>query len=788
MAGAREALQQACDRLQQAMDTDDLPEAQLALTSTQKVDGGPEAEARALPDVMDRSRPLDAWLGEAAQRAEARRVLSGDDRDRQARDLYSAAARLAAEGLLDADAPEMEDDGLRSTAWSAYEATQLTARARREAVALAWLEDGAKERVRYFSEAEPSRASLEDADCVEGCIARLARGDQTAAAQAATKEACRAAAAERGRCAATFRLVRAGRLEAAADLNEACATGAWRAVALRGGAPWGCAGYVRSGNRRLRLWRDICRERAAAALESCEALRLNAQAVADRVRRLATDERAADARKACRELADAASYEAAVFGALAGDAVIVERALGDGASWEDRAWATLACSAARDADDADAAAPATLDDARHETSTDLKPSGGLAAVLRLAGSATQAAAAALASVGARAIPETLESLDGALAAPLALVWRRVYGDDPNVDRACDAVLSAEARRLCDAGHCALAPAYAGLINEASLRVDAGAAVAAAARGEAEATATREALDAALGPRDAAKACGLAVARVFDEADVFLEKRMLHEDDRLDRVRDADALRVAALRVLQPRPLELVRAANDLLARHGGDALRGEAWACADAILNAVADEALDDAHDLARRGDDAAAAAVETHLGWRCARTAVAAAEELSEDAHARIVAALHFPRVRGGDVEVRWRSDAVRATRAALAEKGAAVPAGWLRGEDAPLAGDACSYLAELALDHARRAGDAADDASLWYARGLRVADAVAAPDAAFAGALAAEDARRLVGKLKTLAVELLRTGGGDGAELTNVGLRDVRWETGLAARPRVD
>ena len=57
----------------------------------------------------------------------------------------------------------------------------------------------------------------------------------------------------------------ASELEAAADLNEACATGAWRAVALRGGAPWGCAGFVRGGNRRLRLWRDVCRERAAAA-------------------------------------------------------------------------------------------------------------------------------------------------------------------------------------------------------------------------------------------------------------------------------------------------------------------------------------------------------------------------------------------------------------------------------------------------------------------------------------------------------------------------------------------
>ena len=68
------------------------------------------------------------------------------------------------------------------------------------------------------------------------------------------------------------------------------------------------------------------------------------------------------------------------------------------------------------------------------------------------------------------------------------------------------------------------------------------------------------------------------------------------------------------------------------------------------------------------------------------------------------------------------------------------------------------------------------------------RLADYVAAPDAAFAGALSVEDARRLMGKLKAVAVECLRAGGGAGAEVSNVGLRDVRWETGLAAPPRLD
>jgi len=363
-----------------------------------------------------------------------------------------------------------------------------------------------------------------------------------------------------------------------------------------------------------------------------------------------------------------------------------------------------------------------------------------------------------------------------------LVWRRIYGDDPNADKVCDAVLRGEAQRLCDAGRCDLAPTYAGLIQEDSLRVDAGAAVAALARGDEEVTATRAALDASLGPRDAAKACRLAVARVFDDADAFLEKRPLPAADVINGVGDGDALRVAALRLLKPKPLELVRAANALLAGHGGQAFDGGAWACADAILEAVSDEALDDAHSVARHGDDGAAAAVEAHLGWRCARTAVAAAEELTEDAHSRIVAALQFPRVAGGDLEIRWRSEAVVATRRALAEKGAAVDEGWLRGADAPLAGAAAAYLAEVALDHARRAGDASGDFG-WYARGLRVADYVAAPDAAFAGALAVEDARRLMGKLKAVAVECLRAGGGAGAEVSNVGLRDVRWETGLAA-----
>ena len=47
-------------------------------------------------DLLDAAQPLDAWLAAAAQRAEARRLETGDDRDRQARDLYAAAAKLAA--------------------------------------------------------------------------------------------------------------------------------------------------------------------------------------------------------------------------------------------------------------------------------------------------------------------------------------------------------------------------------------------------------------------------------------------------------------------------------------------------------------------------------------------------------------------------------------------------------------------------------------------------------------------------------------------------------------------
>ena len=142
---ARDALAKACDRLAQAMDTDAPEPLALPAAPQQAVDGGPAAEARALPDLLDAARPLDAWLAAAAQRAEARRLATGDDRDRQARDLYAAAAKLAAAGLLEHDRPEMDDDGPRSTAWSAYEATQRTARARREAAARAWLEDGAKD-------------------------------------------------------------------------------------------------------------------------------------------------------------------------------------------------------------------------------------------------------------------------------------------------------------------------------------------------------------------------------------------------------------------------------------------------------------------------------------------------------------------------------------------------------------------------------------------------------------------------------------------------------------------
>ena len=109
--------------------------------------------------------------------------------------MYAAAAKLAAAGLLEHDRPEVDDDGPRSTAWSAYEATQRTARARREAAARAWLEDGAKDQVRYFAEGGASRQALEDADCVEGCIARLARGDAGRGPAAAARRGSAAAAA-----------------------------------------------------------------------------------------------------------------------------------------------------------------------------------------------------------------------------------------------------------------------------------------------------------------------------------------------------------------------------------------------------------------------------------------------------------------------------------------------------------------------------------------------------------------------------------------------------------------
>ena len=658
----------------------------------------------------------------------------------------------------------MDDDGPRSTAWSAYEATQRTARAAR-AAARAWLEDGAKDQVRYFAEGGASRQALEDADCVEGCIARLARGDAAAAARARRPAEARRAAGGAG----PLRRDVAPRPGGAARGRRGPERGRADGGLARGRA----AGRRALGLRGLRAGRQpaaaalagCCPGRAAAALEATRALRLHGEAVAAGVRRVATDDRAADARGAARELGDAAAHEAAVFGAwpatrpsstgprrrrrLGGPGL--GRAGVQRGARRRRRRRDGARGPRRRADGSVAGPEARGRPARRPAPGGLRDAGG--------------GSAALAAAGARAIPEALESLDGDIAAPLALVWRRIYGDDPNADRACDAVLRGEAQRLCDAGYCGLAPTYAGLILEDSLRVDAGAAVAALARGEDEVTATRAALDASLGPRDAAKACRLAVARVFDDADAFLEKRPLPAADAVRGVSDGDALRVAALRLLKPKPLELVRAANALLAGHGGQAFDGGAWACADAILEAVSDQALDDAHSLARHGDDGAAAAVEAHLGWRCARTAVAASEELTEDAHARVVAALQFPRVAGGDVEIRWRGEAVLETRRALAEKGAAVDEGWLRGADAPLAGAAAAYLAEVALDHARRAGDASGDFG-WYARGLRVADCVAAPDAA-RGRLSVEDARRLMGKLKAVAVECLRAGGGAGAEV---------------------
>ena len=148
------------------------------------------------------------------------------------------------------------------------------------------------------------------------------------------------------------------------------ATGAWRGRAA-GGAP-GLRGLRAGRQPAAAALAGHCRERAAAALESCEALRLHGEAVADGVRRVATDDRAADARRAARELGDAAAHEAAVFGALAGDASIVERAsatappgrTGPGPRGVQRG---------AHADAADATAPAALDDAPTDPSLDRSP-------------------------------------------------------------------------------------------------------------------------------------------------------------------------------------------------------------------------------------------------------------------------------------------------------------------------------------------------------------------------------------------------------------------------------
>ena len=63
---ARDALAKACDRLAAAMDTDPPEPLALPAAPQQAIDGGPAAEARALPDLLDAAQPLDSWLAAAA--------------------------------------------------------------------------------------------------------------------------------------------------------------------------------------------------------------------------------------------------------------------------------------------------------------------------------------------------------------------------------------------------------------------------------------------------------------------------------------------------------------------------------------------------------------------------------------------------------------------------------------------------------------------------------------------------------------------------------------------------
>ena len=162
-------LQAACDKLAAAMDvsdSDDGGAAPLALVAASPdVDASPAAEAAALSGVADAGRPLDVWFAAAAVRADARRSKEGDAA-RLERDLWAALARLSGEDLLEASEADFPNRGGFSTAWSAWAAASSEEAARREACALAWLEDGAADAARYFAEAPADLASLADGDCV----------------------------------------------------------------------------------------------------------------------------------------------------------------------------------------------------------------------------------------------------------------------------------------------------------------------------------------------------------------------------------------------------------------------------------------------------------------------------------------------------------------------------------------------------------------------------------------------------------------------------------------------
>lgn len=220
---------------------------------------------------------------------------------------------------------------------------------RRRRCALEWLERGAVEFVRYFAGPSVSSSAL-DGDAAEGIVALLTLADDASLEALSVSVWTRAdelvalSEGELEACRATWQLVRAGRHDEAASVDER--RGAyWRAAALRARRPQGYdKDALRTGNPALGLWRSCCARRADASRTVALTTQDRKPRVEDAFRRASS---AADVENRVGRAVDlngrAAAYDAALFSALAGDLEALRQlpAVVDG--WEDEAWAALAC-------------------------------------------------------------------------------------------------------------------------------------------------------------------------------------------------------------------------------------------------------------------------------------------------------------------------------------------------------------------------------------------------------------------------------------------------------------